>query len=453
MINKFLKNANNLSIESINKLLLFLALVSLFVRSGNFYDTYIPKPFEFFLTIIIFLTLFDLIKNNKLKEFYLSIPRNVWMAIGMLTGSILLGWSITLFVRHIPLNIEMILEFGRLMAAILIFILIFFYTRNDKMLVEKYFYALLSPVIYVIFLPFSKFVDLHNLAIGGRFYGFTNNVNTISRLLLMPALFFITYSIFESGSKYKKILYIFISSFIVALIFWTASRGAVLSLFLGALLISALFIIKNFSFKKIFEAGFVVILIVILGFIFTPYSGKQVVSNRILNKDTSQTNYRYLKNESLKNIAENSLSKKNKVIDNDGNNKIINESDDSRTPETRLEIWPFYLKQAIKNPLGVGPAYNLHMKVYISNFKDYFSSGAHNSFISIFLWGGILGLASFCYLIFLGIINLKNNLKFNFRPTIIALSSIFFALTIGAIFDDNLKLLWWWAVMALAIRI
>lgn len=452
MYNKIHSFIANLSLEKINKFLMFLALASLLVRSGDFNSTYIPKPFELFFTIIVFLTFIDLVKNKKLKEFWSSIPRNIWLAVGGLIISTLIGWSITLFIRRIPMETEMILEFGRMFIAITLFLLIFFYTRENAVLVKRYFYALLSPVVYVILLFSPKFADAHNLTIGGRFYGLTNNVNTISRLLLMPGLFFITNSIFEFKNKWQKVLYVLVSVSIVALILWTASRGSALSLILGSLLAATLLLVKNFSFKKVFETGLVLFVIFFLGFIFTPYSGKQVVLNRILNKDTSQTNYRYLKNESLKNIMENSLLEKNKVIDNDGNSKIINESDDSRTPETRLEIWPFYLKQAIKNPLGVGPAYNLHMKVYISNFKDYFSSGAHNSFISIFLWGGILGFASFCYLIFLAINNLRKNLKLNFNAVVVAMSCIFFALTFGMLFDDNSKLLWWWAIMALALK-
>lgn len=475
------------SLERINKILMMVALALLAIRSGNFYITHIPKPFEFLFIVIVSLTIIDVVKNNKFKEFFNSIPRNIRVALGLLFLSVLIGLSITIFIRGVPLNFYMLTEFGRLMIAAMLFMLILFYTREDKSLVKKFLFAIISPILYVVLLMYPEYAFSHDYAhiSDGRFYGFSGNVNTISKLLLMPAMFFISYSLFWSKSKWQKIIFILLSAGSVALLLWAASRGALLALAVGLLAVFALFMARNFFFKEIVKAGVIILSIFILGFLFTPYSGKQVVLNRMLNKDTDQTHYYWLKDRTLKDIVADSFSKKNQEkedvsqvdnpikeevgqsVDSDkGINlkTIVKAEYDGRpintsviagvpVPETRAIIWPFHIKQALKNPFGVGPGFNTHIKVFMPQVGDYVGTGSHSSFIEQWLWGGVVGLVSFCYILFKAGQNLRIKIgRKDHDVMIVALAGIFIALIVAIFFDDSSKLFWVWAISALAIK-
>lgn len=461
MINKFFKyTKDNLSLESVNKFLLFLALASLFIRSGNFDNTLIPKPFEIIFSILVFLTAIDVIKNKRIREFYNSVPRNIWLAVIGLVFSILIGWSITLFAKKIPLNYEMALEFGRLAIAVATFLLIFFYSGKDNLIIKKYFYALLSSVVYIVFLFVPNILADSLVTTAGRFTGFTNNVNTISKLLLVPAMFFAAYSLFEKKNKLIKIIYIIVSAGAVALLIWTSSRGALLSLLLGLLFVFFIFIIENISRKKFLDGGLVIIAILFLGFLLTPYSGKQNFLNRSLNADTSQVHYYGIKDKSLKEIVENSFKNNDAttVIDN-GSNGINNsiaiydikdkdtKTASGATSETRMTIWWYSIKQIPKNILGLGPAYNL------SYSGTPLSGGTHNSYLQVFFEGGIIAILSFGYILLRVVQNLKNELEYNFSKFTIAVSASLFSLLIALMFDANVKLFWFWVILAIAINI
>ena len=116
----------SLTLEEINKNLVFVALLTLIYRLGNFYNTFVPKPFEVILVLIIMLTLADLIINRKFKEFFLSIDKKIWVALFCLVFSVLFGWLMSFFVKKIPINLNVILEFGNFVISIVIFVLVLF---------------------------------------------------------------------------------------------------------------------------------------------------------------------------------------------------------------------------------------------------------------------------------------------------------------------------------------
>lgn len=480
MTNLYLWAKNNLSsLEKVNKILMMVALASLAIRSGNFYMTYIPKPFEILFVMIVSLTIIDIVKNKKLKEFWNSLPKNIWLALGTLVLSILMGLFITIFIKGVPLNFYMVTEFGRLLIAMGLFVLIFFYTREDKKLIKKFLIAIISPILYIVLLAHPQYAFSYDYAhvSDGRFYGFSSNVNTISKLLLMPAMFFMSYSLFWLKGKWQRLGFILLSAGSVALLLWAASRGALLALIVGLFAIFALFVARNFSFKEVARASTIILSIFILGFLFTPYSGKQVVLNRVLNKDTDQTHYQWLKDRALKDIVLDSFSSKNSEKEDDDkaieiidygdeiNSKTIVKAEyDGRpinasvivgvpVPETRAIIWPFHIKQAIENPFGVGPGFNTHIKVFMPQVGDYVGTGSHSSFIEQWLWGGIIGLVSFCYILFRAGQNLKIKIgRKDNDAMIVALAGIFIALIVAIFFDDSSKLFWVWAISAMAIK-
>lgn len=447
MINKSLKYIKeNLSLELINKSLLFLALGSLFYRVGNFYNTFIPKPFEMIFTLIFLLTIFYLLKNNKIKEFFISIPKDILIAAFLLVFSILFGWVVAFFFKDISPNFNMVLEFGTFSMGLSVFLLILFYTKNDQIYAKRYLYALIFPVVYIFFVLFPWTADRFLIS-DGNFLGFTTNQNIISKTLLIPALFFIASSLFEIKNKWLRVGCILISSLSVALLFWISSRGALVSLALGSIFIWLIFSLNNFQWKKIFYSGIIILTIMSLGFAMTPNERKKVALNRTLNLDSNQILLTALKDKSVHDVARESIynNSNQKVF---ANNSSINQSS---LPDTRLQIWSFYLRYVLKNSLGVGP--DTHMKSYIVGSQgEYVSSGPHNTYIQIWLWGGIVGLLSFIFILSRAFKNIMTRLKSNFNPSTIALAGILFALSVAIMFDDSLSFYWFWAILALSSR-
>jgi len=309
----------------------------------------------------------------------------------------------------------MLLEFGTFAISIGTFLLVLFYTRNNKTYIKKYFYTLLIPVIYVFFIIFPS-IAIHSKLVADHFLGFTGNPNIISKILIIPTIFFITKTLFESKNKLYKIVYFLLSFLLVSLLLWTNSRGAILSLILGTILLLIIFSFNNFNWKKLVYSGVIIFLIFSMGFIFTPNKGRQLFLNRIINSS-----------------------------------KIIN-INNKQQGESRFKIWSFYFKKVSVNPLGFGPDTHMPSYILLSN-GQYDNTGPHNTYIQIWLWGGLLGLLSFIYLLITAFKNLKIKLKANFNYIIVALISILFALSVSIVFDDSLSFYWFWIVLAFSFLI
>ena len=123
-MNNIVSKIKNLTLEQINKNLVLIALIALIYRKGNFYNTFIPKPFEIIVLLIVLLVVVGIFKNNKIKEFFFSIPKNIRIALFILIPSVLVGWLFATFFLKIPFYFNMILEFGTFMISISIFLLI-----------------------------------------------------------------------------------------------------------------------------------------------------------------------------------------------------------------------------------------------------------------------------------------------------------------------------------------
>lgn len=441
LINKI----KNLTLEQINKNLIFVAILSLFFRLGSFTAKSTPNPFELILILIIILTMIDVIKNKKIKEFFFCIPRNIRIALSLLVASIFIGWGVSIL-RGIPTTYNMILEFGNFVFSVSIFLLIIFYTRNDKKYIKWYLYALLIPIVYIICIIFPNIANHLNLTEGNiKFIGLTTNPNIVSKFLLVPIVFFLIL-IFKNKNKIISFVYFFISSSLISLLFWTASRGAILSLILSMILIFSVFTFNELNWKKLLTNIFVFIFILTFAFILTPGKGKQLFLYRSLNLDNYQSGYGQLKDKSIINIIKESSFGKKIISEKHQKNNIIVENNQSS--ETRIEIWSFYLKKVLMNPFGFGP--NTHLPSNIpSRDGGYLKPGPHNSYIQIWLWGGLLGLFSFIFILISVIYNFRNKIKSNFDYINLSIFCILIALLISMFFDDSFQLLCFWISLSL----
>lgn len=427
----------NLSLEEINKNLILVALFALIYRMGNFYNTFIPKPFEIIVLLIVMLAIVDMLKNNKLKEFFFAIPRGIRIASICLFSSVLIGWGVS-FLKGIPTTFNTVLEFGTFIFSLSIFLLILIYTRNDKSYIKIYFYTLLLPVVYAIFIFFPQAVYYFNLGNEGTFLGLTMNPNIISKILLIPAMFFISFSLFKSDKKWVWLGYIALAVTMVSLLFWVASRGGLIALALASILVWLVFALHHFNWKKLFLSGILIFTILAAGFALTPDTGKQ----RVVLKVLYPSDY-----ESLPMRDKSTSYLITRFIHKETNNLIIV----FPGRETRFQIWPFYLNYVILNPLGIGP--NTHFSFDLKdNDGKYTNPGPHNTFLQIWLWGGLLGILSFLFIFINAFKNLRNQLRSGFNPIALALTAILFGLSISMMFDDSLSFFWFFIILALALR-
>jgi O-antigen ligase len=426
------------TLEKIIAVLMAIALASLLYRKGNFYNSFIPKPFETMFVLIAILALIDLLKNNRIKEFFISIPKRVLIAVGTLIGSVVIGWLAAFYLYGQSTSFNMVLEFGSFLIGVATFLLILFYTKNREQNANIYFYTLLIPVVYSIFILFPGIMPHSLLAPDGNFLGLTTNVNIVAKTLLIPAIFFITLALFKQKNIWVRLLFVLLSSAMVGLLFWISSRGALLSLAAGLFFVWIVVSFRNI--KTIFIHGLIIFMIVVVGFTMTPYARKQIVINRILNRDCNQSTLADLKGKSLTAIFHESFSSVPEYNPNCG-----------EVRETRFKIWPYYLNYVLKHPLGIGP--NTHMSFELVNRNgEIISSGPHNTYMQIWLWGGLLGVCSFLYLLYRAFRNLGARLKSNFNPVTVALLGVLFTLAVSILFDDSLSLFIFWVVLALAIR-
>ena len=297
------------------------------------------------------------------------------------------------------------------------------------------------PAVYAIFVFFPQATYYLQLGNDGTFLGLTMNPNIISKILLIPAFFFISYSLFKSEQKWLRIGYIVVSFSLVSLLFWAASRGGLISLLLASIFIWLVFSFHNFSWKKLFYSGLLTFIILVAGFALTPDTGKhRVILRALYPSGSDNSSYALTKDKPVSEIIA----------------KFFNDKADSPVliyfgRETRLLIWPFYLKQVLINPLGIGP--NTHFSFNLLDYSgEYINSGPHNTFLQIWLWGGLLGILSFLYIFISAFKNLFIKLKSDFNPFALALLGALFAVSISVMFDDSLGFFWFFIILALAIR-
>jgi O-antigen ligase len=409
------------------------------MRQGYLESSVAPKPFELLFALLLILTIIAFFQRQDRVRMVAAIPKDIAVVIGIIILSVCFSWALTLVTHRAPLESLMIMEFGRLLISLLIFFLIILYVNLDPTHWGKCFWAVLLPVIYVIFLATPGWAMFFHMAFpDGRFYGLTNNVNTLSKILLIPLVFFGAVAISPKNRTDQRIIFFVLASGLAALLFWAASRGGILAGTVGLIFAAILSAWEEASPKKAVRTLSIAIMIFVLGFILAPLSGKQVSISRVLMTDTKQTNYATFKDQSIKNIVSQSLEK----------NKDI-----SLDSETRIQIWSFYGREVIRYPLGFGPAFYIHLQPYLKSFGHRVPSGSHNSYLEILLLGGWLGFFAFVLLLKKVWRSLSVAWSSPFQSYAIVLSSILISLSVAMFFDDSFKMYWFWIILALIISL
>ncbi len=434
-----------LSLERINKNILLIGLVLLLFRNSSFALTFIPKPFEVCFMLVMMLAFVDIVMHNKWKEFFRSLPKKIWIAIALMLFSIALGWGMAVFFRGLPIIPNMYFELGAFLVAASTGILVLFYSRNDPTYVKKCLYALLAPVFYTLFITVPEVAYFFNLAGDGAFHGFTDNVGIISKALLIPAMFATVYALYPHNNRWRRIGYIVAAAALVAMIMWTTQRAAVLSYLIGAIVVWVIISWTSRQWKHAFINGSILVAIVIGGFLLIPAEGKKSAIDRGLHFDGNQTGYFNLKDKTVAQVLWESVLPEAATSESDL-------TDSQKSPEPRFQIWEHYLNIALRNPLGLGP--NTHMEAKIPYAKGTFiNTGPHNTYLEMWLWGGLLGLFSFLFILrtaFMGL--LHQCFKKDMQPMTLILLGSLISLSLAMFFNDNLPFIWFWVILALALR-
>lgn len=103
----------------------------------------------------------------------------------------------------------------------------------------------------------------------------------------------------------------------------------------------------------------------------------------------------------------------------------------------------------MQHPFGVGPNNSWDF-----GFQD--ANGAHiyvgpdSTYLIVCLWGGIIGIMSYLYIIGSAFAELWKKWKKSCDAYTLALLGILFTLVVALFFDGNMSLYWFYVILALA---
>lgn len=429
--------------EYIAKNLLLAALALLVFRNTSFVVTGIPKPFEALFILVVLLTLVDLCWNRKWAVFFAAIPKRILIAALVMVGSIGIGWLAAVFLRDMPSTLNMFHEFSAFMVAAVTGVLVLYYSHGDEAYIRRVLYALCIPALYT-FAVFVPDIALKiGIADGGTFRGFTDNVNIVSKALLIPLMTASAYALVSNLRLWQRALAIILAASLFALVLWTSQRAAILAFIASAGSVWVVLAYIQRDWKKMIRNGVMLVVIIAFGFGFVPHEGKKAALDRILNLDGNQSGYEKIKDKTIAEIVETSIQKDQGI----STATIAGE----KTPEPRFLMWKEYGRIVLANPLGLGP--NTHMPVTIHSTRVTFQNpGPHNTYLTTWLWGGVAGIAAFLYILFVAFRSSIKAIKADLTPVRLAIFGSFAALAIALFFNDSLPYIWFWVLLAGALH-
>ncbi|MEO5646615.1 MAG: O-antigen ligase family protein [Candidatus Paceibacterota bacterium] len=419
---------------TVNKIVLICTIVAIAfnLQKGSFSRYHIPNLFQILMVLSVLLTFFYLLKEHKVKDFFNAIPKKILIAIICFYGLIFIGWAIAIFYLAIPTTLTTILDFGTFTMGIILFFLVSFYSKGDQLFARRSLYAILIPNVHLLY-----YFLTHGWV---GYWGVTNDFsldkvldpNILSKTLLVPTMFFISLALFSLSNKNKKwwtpVLYGVLGILAATLVFWTISRGAAVSLLFGAFVTWVIYISREFTWKKFFIGGIIVLAIISVAYSITPRATKQATLLKTANTFT-------LPASSGGSVA----------------NVTVAEIQKLPQTESRLIIWHLYPKYILQHPFGVGPNsshdFNFHDK---DGVHIYF--GPDSTYLIIGLWGGLLGLAVYFYIVGSAFAELLRKLKRSPSAIILALFGILFTLTVALFFDGMLSLYCFYIILALSFQ-
>ena len=395
--------------EKISKFLLILATLSLIIRKGIFLETFIPKPFEFFLFLALIGSIFYFFPKNLDK--FKIIDKKIYLALFIFLFSVGLATLISYLRYGVGFNTEGVLTTIRFLIIIIIFILFYVFLKEDEIFFKRIWLSFLVPIIFTPFLIFPELAYKFSLVKGdGRFYGFLQNPALASLFFLVALSFFfgLFFKNFYQKKKLFALLFFFSSVIMTSFIFWSQSRTTWIEMVVALITLNYLIInvFKRNKLNYVLLNFFLTFLLLVISFIILPSSAKTTSLLRIFPQYTSFVR------ESHPDLQTTSSEQVRQVL-----SKIKTEGSmpDILYDQLRPTIWKEYLKSSLKNPLGLGLNYFPVLAIKINGEP----AGTHNDYLNSFAYGGPGALGAFLYILWRAFVNLRNKLKNFLSPYVV----------------------------------
>lgn len=411
-------------------LFITIASISTNLQKGSFIRHFRPNIFQSLLVLTIALTVVYLVRSHQLKEFFLAVPKRILWALGIFIATVLVGWVIAVVSLGIPTTIHTILDFGTFTMSVALFFLVAFYCKHNRTYAMWCLGALLIPNVHLLYYFFTHGLVGYWGVVNDFSLDFVLDPNILSKTLLVPAIFCIGMSLFALKQKQWRMvaIYTVLASTAVMMVLWTVSRGSTISLIVGATFLWIMFSVKEFSWKKFFMSGVLILCILSVGHAMLPVDTREAIVLKSSNTFT-------LPPASGGKIA----------------NVTVEEIRKLPQTESRLLIWYFYPRYILRHPFGVGPNAS-----HDFNFKD--KNGTHiyvgpdSTYLVIALWGGILGLMVCLYLVLVVFDGLWKQWKKTSDTMTFVLGGILFTLSAALFFDGMMALYCFYIVLALSLQ-
>lgn len=407
---------------------LLMSLVTFSIKKPTLF-WYQTNSNDLFLLISAFFLVIAVIR----KELVISLNRKIH--IGFLLGFIILFIATgTGYIMTGTVAFDTAREYARIIAAVLVFFEIIIIGNHHRKFITPALIAIgsssviLPLIFFITTMGTVFFIDGSETRFEGLFY----DPNYFAAFQIVPTflLAWVTITQFFKKRIGVSIIGFFLFSYSIAAIIWSGSRGGILGLGSGFLILG-LFLIRYYSWKKNLIAFLMIGFALILCPIILPLTAHNNIRSRfgfMLDNQTVDRNTQRLSQSYAKEISD-----KKPIVAN-----IV-------AKQGRGIIWRVSLQEIVRNPLGYGPGYgNVAMIIEPGRNER---RVAHNTLLQILLTGGIglLGLISYGLFFLLNkSITLANDT--NEIPYLV--SALIGTMTAG-LFIDSLWSRWIWAIAGL----
>tara|TARA_Y100000310_G_C20596214_1_gene770646 strand:+ start:249 stop:1460 length:1212 start_codon:yes stop_codon:yes gene_type:complete len=394
--------------------------------------------FEIFIVIATILTLPGL-KIKKISywlKFFLIFLG--FLSLGALIGYFQYGKFNNLVTQGL------ILDYYFLITSILGFLLVVYY-QKDKVFLKRIGLAFLLSLASAPLLFFnSEYLFLKEF----RFVGLHTSPTVFGSLLVIPFSFLLAHLVKSKGVK-EKIGWWLLVTLTLSLMFATGTRAA----WLAAAIMIIFLLIRARKLRPIINIGLWSVITIAIAFLILPDPIQNMIFVRIFPQyieplyveklivKESPIAHPFLNTVALPGISQKSLIETIRTV------KSLKQSfTPSLATEDRQHLAPKSSLVFLKNPLGLGTQfYNLEGSVTVKQFP----SGAHNTFLSVALSGGIGALIMFVLLFWKSSKSLR---RAKSKDTIwLGITLALIGLIVIMLFDDRLFIPWFWLIPAMAI--
>lgn len=406
--------------KTISKVLLICGTILLIYWTNVFREeeVHLFRSELFYFFALIFGLCYFIHPNNIGKA--ISMRRGIYLALQGLVFSVLIATATSLSRYNVSFTRSGIVMLIKLVLCLSLFILTYTYLKEDKLFCKRLSLAFyLPPLILIPFLFFSELTyewltDVFIAGGEGRFYGFSSNpVNLAQSIVIALSFVYILFLYNYSNKRWLlSLLYLSFTVGLLGLLFWTQSRGFVITAIVIIIIenvLVAVYLNRNiFNIITMYIYNSLTVLLIIGTFLILPSDIKSLSYSRL--------SHLYA--------------------------------------EDRVLLWSYYSELFMQNPLGLGLNYTEEFTIKRPELGD--PLHPHNSVLDLGILGGVGLLFSIFYLLTKAFLNIKNKLrdKDNFLVIYsLGTGTALFGIWFGGMFEGApLFYYGFWVLLAMALR-